>query len=78
MVVYLFGFLRDDFFGRVMVTPDERTVGGLAEQLLSWGWHPERDGAFTVTNEAGDALDPALTIASAGLTNGDIFNVDRD
>ncbi len=31
----------------------------------------------TVTNEAGEVLDPTMTIAEAGLGNGDIFTVDR-
>lgn len=75
MRIYLFGYLRDDFFGRVIVTPDDRTVGRLAEQLTAWGWAPERPGPLTVTNEAGEVLDPAVTIAGAGLGNGDIFTV---
>jgi hypothetical protein len=75
--VYLFGFASDDFVGRVIVTPDDRTVGQLAGQLLAWGLAPERGGSLTVRNEAGDILDPAATIAQARLGNGDIFEVDR-
>jgi hypothetical protein len=77
MRVYLFGFASDDFVGRVIVTPDERTVVQLAGQLVAWGLAPERDGPLTVRNEAGDILDPAATIAQAGLGNGDIFKVER-
>ena len=33
MRVYLFGFASDDFLGRVIVTPDQRTVAQLADQL---------------------------------------------
>ena len=77
MRVYLFGFASDDFVGRVIVTPDDRTVGQLAGQLLAWGLAPERGGSLTVRNEAGDILDPAATIAHARLGNGDIFEVDR-
>jgi hypothetical protein len=77
MRVYLFGFASDDFLGRVIVTPEERTVGQLAAQLLAWGLTPERSGALTVRNEAGDVLDPAATISAAGLGNGDIFRVER-
>ena len=77
MRVYLFGFASDDFLGRVVVTPDERTVAQLARQLVSWGLAPDRGGSLTVRNEAGDILDPAATIAEAGLGNGDIFNVER-
>ena len=77
MLVYLFGFASDDFLGRVVVTPDERTVGQLAGQLAAWGLAPDRGGSLTVRNEAGDVLDPTATIADAGLGNGDIFNVER-
>jgi hypothetical protein len=44
---------------------------------VSWGLAPDRAGSLTVRNEAGDILDPAATIAEAGLGNGDIFNVER-
>jgi hypothetical protein len=74
--VYLFGFLQDDFYGRFVVTPDDQTVGRLAEQLTAWGWNPERPGPFTVKNEAGEALDPTVTISGAGLRSGDIFTVE--
>ena len=73
MRLYLFGFASDDFVGRVIVTPDDRTVS----QLAAWGLAPERGGSLTVCNEAGDILDPAATIAEAGLGNGDIFKVER-
>ena len=49
---------------------DGRTAVGLALA-------PERGGSITVRNEAGDILDPAATIAQAGLGNGDIFKVER-
>jgi len=77
MRVYLFGFASDDFLGRVIVTPDQRTVAQLADQLVAWGQAPERGGPVTVRNEAGDILDPAATISAAGLGNGDIFKVER-
>jgi hypothetical protein len=35
MRLYLFGFASDDFVGRVIVTPDDRTVGQLAGQLAA-------------------------------------------
>jgi len=78
MRLYLFGFASDDFVGRVIVTPDDRTVGQLAGQLAAWGLAPERGGSLTVRNEAGHILDPAATIAEAGLGNGDIFKVERN
>jgi hypothetical protein len=77
VLVYLFGFLTDDFMGRVLVTPDDLTVGSLAAQLTAWSWHPDQPGAVVVLNEAGDVLDPASTIAQAGLGNGDICTVRR-
>jgi hypothetical protein len=77
MRLYLFGFASDDFLGRVVVTPDGRTVEQLADQLMAWGLAPERGGSLTVRNEAGDILDPAATIADSGLGNGDIFKVER-
>jgi hypothetical protein len=77
MRVYLFGFASDDFLGRVVLTPDDRTVAQLAGQLVAWGLASERSASLTVRNEAGDILDPEATITQAGLTNGDIFRVER-
>ena len=74
--MYLFGYLADDFFGRVLVVPSDHTVAQLARQLIAWGPTPERVGRFSVTNESGAALDPVMTIDQAGLSNGDIFTVD--
>ena len=76
MRVYLFGYASDDFVGRVIVTPNERTVAELARQLVAWGLEPDRRGAITVRNESGEILEPADTIAQAGLSNGDIFTVE--
>jgi hypothetical protein len=75
--VYLFGYASDDFVGRVIVTPNERPVAELGCQLVAWGLAPERQGAITVRNEGGDILEPDDTIAEAGLSNGDIFTVER-
>ena len=75
--VYLFGFASDDFLGRVILTPDDRTVAQLARQLVAWGLAPERSVSLTVRNEAGGILDPEATITQAGLANGDIFRVER-
>ena len=76
MPVYLFGYLADDFFGRVLVVPPDQTVGQLARQLIAWGPTPERTGRFTVTNETGDTLDQVMTIDQVGLGNGDLFTVE--
>ena len=77
MRVYLFGFASDDFVGRVIVTPNERTVAELGRQLVAWGLAPERQESMAVRNESGEILKPADTIAQAGLNNGDIFTVER-
>jgi hypothetical protein len=77
MRIYLFGYASDDFLARVIVTPNQRTVAQLADQLVAWGLAPDRIGCVKVRNEAGDILDPSLTIAQAGLGNGDIFTVER-
>lgn len=77
MRIYLFGYASDDFLARVLVTPDERTVAQLAEQLVAWGLAPDRGGPLTVHNELGDVLDSTSTIAAAGLGNGDVFTVER-
>ena len=75
--IYLFGYASDDFCGRVIVTPNERSVAQLAGQLVAWGPAPERGGSFKVRNEAGDILDPGSTIVQVGLGPGDIFTVER-
>ena len=75
MRVYLFGYLTDDFFGRVLVAPTTQSVGRLAQQLAAWGPALGQTGSFIVTNEAGVVLDQKLTIGEAGLGNGDIFTV---
>jgi hypothetical protein len=77
MRVHLFGYASDDFCGRVIVTPDGRTVGQLADQLVAWGPAPERGGPLTVRNEAGDVLEPGSTIAEVALGPGDMFTVER-
>ena len=77
MRIYLFGYASNDFLARVVVTPNERTVAQLADQLVAWGLEPERGGSVTVRNEIGDLLDPNSTIAATGLGNGDIFTVER-
>jgi len=76
VLVYLFGYLADDFFGRVLVVPPDHTVGQLARQLIAWGPTPERMDRFTVTNETGETLDPVMTIDQVGLGNGDLFTVE--
>ena len=49
--VYLFGYLEDDYLGRLMMASEELTVGELAEQLSAWSY--KRGAPIAVTNEAG-------------------------
>jgi hypothetical protein len=73
--IYLFGYLDDDYFGRVIVTGDDLSVESLAAQLSAWS--DDRGTTVAVTNEAGDELDLQSSIYAAGLGNGDIFTVRR-
>jgi len=73
--IYLYGYIDDDYLGRVIAAPEELTVGELAEQLCAWSY--ERGAAVAVANEAGDSLDLNSPIHLAGLGNGDIFTVRR-
>ena len=73
--IYLFGYLEDDYLGRLIVTSEELSVGELARQLSAWSY--ERGMPVAVTNEAGDDLELLAPIHSVGLGNGDIFTVRR-
>ena len=73
--IYLFGYLEDDYLGRLMVASEELTIGELAEQLSAWSY--ECGAPVAVTNEAGDKLDLRAAIQAAGLGDGDIFTVRR-
>ena len=73
--VYLFGYLEDDYLGRLIVASEELSVGELARQLSAWSY--ERGKPVAVTNEAGDDLELLAPIRSVGLGNGDIFTVRR-
>lgn len=75
MLVPLFGFLEDDYLGRVVIAPSGQTVAQLALQLRAWADGPPPAGAWEVTDEAGGVLDPASTLEQAGLTAGDLFRV---
>jgi hypothetical protein len=77
MLVHLFGRLEGDFGLRVVVVDTDQTVAELADQLQAWGPelypHPK---AATVRNESGAVLEPASSLAQAGLNAGDIFSVE--
>lgn len=73
--IYLFGYLEDDYLGRVIVAPEELTVGQLAAQLSAWSY--EHGAPVAATNEAGHQLDLQAPIHAVGLRNGDIFTVRR-
>lgn len=74
--VYLFGYLEDDYLGRLIMASDELSVSQLAAQLSAWSY--ERGTPVAVTNEAGDRLHLDASIRSAGLGDGDLFTVRRD
>jgi len=73
--LYLFGYLEDDYIGRVIVAPEELTVGQLAAQLSAWSY--EHGEPIAASNEAGDQLDLQESIHAVGLRSGDIFTVRR-
>jgi hypothetical protein len=77
MRIYLFGYLDGDAFGRVVVADTTQTVSRLVAQLEAWASElcPPMAGPPIVTNEGGDVLDSASTLAEAGLSAGDIFRV---
>ena len=78
MLVHLYGFLQDDFVGRVIIVDDSQPVGTLATQLQAWGpdLYPTRSiHDAGVTNEQGALLDPSATILDSGLTRGALFRV---
>jgi hypothetical protein len=74
-VIYVFGYLDDDFYGRVIVTSEQQTVAGLATQLEAWGPTPATGQPVIVRDESGTELDPARTVADSCLGNGAIFRV---
>lgn len=73
--LYLFGYLEDDYLGRVIVASKDLTIGELADQLSAWSY--ERGAPVAVTDEAGKELDLQAPIHTVGLGNGDIFTVRR-
>jgi hypothetical protein len=73
--IFLFGYLQDDFLGRVIGAPVDQPVGRVADQLTTWGWSPERRRSCTIRNEAGEILDPQASVAEAGLGMYDIVRV---
>jgi len=73
--IYLFGYLEDDYLGRVIVTSEDLTIGELATQLSAWSH--EGGAPVAVINEVGDELDLHSAIDAVGLGNGDIFTVRR-
>lgn len=77
MLISLYGFLEGDFLGRAIVSDTAQTVGALSNQLQAWAqdvW-TAREGVLDVTDEQGVVLDPLVTLAEAGLSDGDMFRV---
>lgn len=77
MLITLYGFLDEDFLGRVISIDDARTIQELAVQLQSWGPDLYSNSRRTVmlTNEQGVVLDPTSRVSQVGLSAGDIFHV---
>lgn len=77
MLINLYGFLEDDFVGRVIIVDGKRTVSNLATQLLGWGsdLYPSTVHDPQITNEQGAVLDPGATILESGLTSGALFRL---
>jgi hypothetical protein len=75
MPIFLFGYLQDDFLGRVIAAPADQPVGRVADQLTAWGWSPERRRSCTIRNEADEILDPQASLVEAGLGMYDIVRV---
>jgi hypothetical protein len=76
VLVHLYGFLQEDFVGRLIIVDDNQPVGALARQLQAWGpdLYPTtsiRDA--NISNERGALLDPSATILDSGLTPGALF-----
>ena len=78
MLINLYGFLEDDFVGRLIIVDDSQPVGSLAGQLQAWGpeLYPSPIADPHVTNEQGEVLDSTSTILDSGLTPGALFHVE--
>jgi Toluene-4-monooxygenase system protein B (TmoB) len=78
VIVHLFGHLGGDFVVRVVFIDTDQTIEALANQLQAWGpeLYPSPVPGATVRNENGVVLDPAATLAEAGLDAGDLFSVE--
>ena len=79
MLINLFGFLEDDFVGRLIIVDDSQPVGTLAGQLQAWGpdLYPTPIVDPHIANEQGVVLDCASTIFDSGLSPGALFRVER-
>lgn len=68
MLVPLYGFLRGDTIGLLILVHDDETVGALADRLREAASVRVRPRPVAAVVHAGRALDPGWTIAEAGLT----------
>ena len=77
VLINLYGFLEDDFVGRLIIVDDSQSVATLATQLQAWGpdLYPSPIRDRRITNEQGTVLDPTSTISNSGLTRGALFHV---
>jgi hypothetical protein len=77
VLINLYGFLDDDFVGRLIIVDDGQSVATLATQLQAWGpdLYPSPIRDPHITNEQGAVLNATLTILDCGLTPGALFHV---
>ncbi len=67
MLVPLFGFLRGDTIGLVVLIHDHQTVGEIAQILQQAASMRVRPRPSASVYFKGAKLDPAVTVAAAGL-----------
>jgi hypothetical protein len=77
VLINLYGFLEDDFVGRLIIVDDGQPVAALVTQLQAWGpdLYPTAIRDPYVTNEQGAVLDTTSTILDSGLSPGALFRV---
>lgn len=75
MAVPLYGFLEGDTLGLLLVAEEWETVGTLAQRLQEAANLRVAEARATEVVYRGRIVDPALTVAQAGLESRDRFDV---
>jgi hypothetical protein len=68
MLIPLYGFVRGDTLGLLVLIHDDDTISAVAQSLAQAASVRVAPFANPVVYRAGKALDPTLTVAEAGLT----------